>query len=195
MNLAQHIALGLARRTPLHSVLTGRFLAEHVARMLDVGFEPSPALDPRRDPPIPWLLRMRDALRSTRLSAPHEGFDILRGLLREEEPYEAQVPLRAAVGVLVSFNKGELDANDLPSLDEKLRARIKSIDRQPRPKLTAHVQATMVAPRRKQEAASVQAMIQRADARRDPAEQRAKKAKKAANPLVYDPNPKGETQP
>ena len=83
MNLAQHIALGLVRRTPLHSVLTGRFLAEHVARMLDVGFEPCPALDPRRDPPIPWLLRMRDALPSTMRVPPHEGFDILHGLLQE----------------------------------------------------------------------------------------------------------------
>ena len=115
MTFAQFIALGLTKHTPLlHSALRARFLAEHVARMLDVGFEPCPALDPRRDPPIPWLLRMRDALLSTRRVPSHEGFGILRGLLREEEPYVAQVPLRAVVGVTASKDEARMSLDSLP---------------------------------------------------------------------------------
>ena len=113
MTFAQFIALGLTKHTPLHSALRTRFLAEHVARMLDIGFEPCPALDPRRDP-FPWLLRMRDALLNTMRVPSHEGLGILRGLLREEEPYEAQVPLRAVVGVTASKDEARMSLDSLP---------------------------------------------------------------------------------
>jgi hypothetical protein len=114
MTFAQLIILGLTKHTPLHSALTSRFLAEYVARMLDVGFEPCPALDPQRDPPVVWLLQMRAALPSTMRVPAHEGFDILRGLLREEEPYEARVPLSAVVGVTASKGGTLMSLDTLP---------------------------------------------------------------------------------
>jgi hypothetical protein len=114
MNFAQQIALDFTRRTPLHKALTARLLAGHVARMLDVGFEPCPALDPQRDPPILWLNQMLNALPSATRVPAHEGFNFLRQLLREGEPYEAQVPLRSVVGVTASKGETLMNLDALP---------------------------------------------------------------------------------
>src|SRR5690242_18724223 len=106
--------------------------------MIDIGFEPCPALDPQRDPPIVWLEQMQNVLSGTMRHPPHEGIEILRRLLRKKEPYEAEVPLRAVVGVTASKGKPQMSLDSLPEtmflstgesfgpLDDKQTARLKA---------------------------------------------------------------------
>jgi hypothetical protein len=106
--------------------------------MIDIGFEPCPALDPQRDPPIVWLEQMQNALPGTMRHPTHEGIDILRRLLRKKESYEAEVPLRAVVGVTASRGKLQMSLDSLPEtmylstgdsfgpLDDKQTARLRA---------------------------------------------------------------------
>jgi len=138
MRLAHELALTFTRHTPLHPTLTSRFLAGHVARMIDIGFAPCPALDPQCDPPIIWLDQLQRALPGTRRRPPHEGIDILRRLLCKQESYEAQVPLRAVVGVTASKGELRMSLDSLPEtmflsrrysfgpLDDEQMARLKA---------------------------------------------------------------------
>lgn len=111
MRIVHHLALTFTKHTPLHRAVTARLLAKHVDRMIDIGFKACPALDPQRDPPIVWLEQMQNRLSRRMRQPPHEGIEILGRLFRKKEAYEAEVPLRAVVGVTAS--KGEL----LMSLD------------------------------------------------------------------------------
>lgn len=138
VRLAHHLALYFSRHTPFHRSVTARLLGEYVARMIDIGFEPCPALDPQRDPPIVWLEQMQNALPGAMRHPPHEGIDILRRLLRKKEAYEAEIPLRAVVGVTASRGKLRMSLDSLPEtmfllpgdsfapLDDKQMTRLKA---------------------------------------------------------------------
>ena len=118
--------------------MTAGLLAEYVARMIDIGFEACPALDPQRDPPIVWLKQMQNALPGTMRRPSHDGIDILRRLLRQKESYEAEIPLRAVVGVTASKGELQMSLDSLPEtmflstgdsfgpLDDKQTARLKA---------------------------------------------------------------------
>jgi hypothetical protein len=118
--------------------VTAHLLAEYVARMIDIGFEPCPALDPQRDPPIVWLEQMQNSFSRTMRQPPHEGIEILSRLLRKKEPYETEVPLGAVVGVTASKGELQMSLDSLPEtmhllkgdsfgpLDDKQTARLKA---------------------------------------------------------------------
>ena len=119
MTLARHFILYFTKYTPLHRAVTARFLAEYVARMIVIGFEPCPALDPQSDPPIVWLEQMQRALPGTMRYPPHEGIDILRRLLRKGEELSPNLGdgLRDQAAAVWDCEDAGLAATSIPSVN------------------------------------------------------------------------------